>query len=99
MGSLMPRLPLLYMGLMMLPSGEIDTLEIKADDIMLLDRAKLMEHWKSSLDPDASHDTVADEENENMAVSNDRADRARRAIPVFFGAWQGHSCCAHSKER
>eukprot|EP00959_Pyramimonas_sp_CCMP1952_P361229 7565233-Pyramimonas_sp.AAC.1 len=32
-------------GLMMLPSGAIDTLGIKADDLMLLELTKLMECW------------------------------------------------------
>eukprot|EP00959_Pyramimonas_sp_CCMP1952_P052321 1093914-Pyramimonas_sp.AAC.1 len=32
----------------MLPSGEIDVLGIRADDILVLDEAKIMEHWRST---------------------------------------------------
>eukprot|EP00959_Pyramimonas_sp_CCMP1952_P313548 6563003-Pyramimonas_sp.AAC.1 len=46
-----------------LPSGEIGVLGIRADDIMVLDETPIMEHWRSFLNPDASHDTVVDEEN------------------------------------
>eukprot|EP00959_Pyramimonas_sp_CCMP1952_P019414 410266-Pyramimonas_sp.AAC.1 len=45
-------------ALTMLPSGEIDVLGIKADDILVLDETKLMEHGQPFLNPDASHDTV-----------------------------------------
>eukprot|EP00959_Pyramimonas_sp_CCMP1952_P277293 5797123-Pyramimonas_sp.AAC.1 len=79
-------------GLTILPSGELDALSIKADDILVLDGTELMEHWQSFLSPDASHDTVADEENGDIVISTDRAERASRPMPVFFGACQGHSC-------
>eukprot|EP00959_Pyramimonas_sp_CCMP1952_P230345 4815586-Pyramimonas_sp.AAC.1 len=58
-----------------------------------------MEHWQSCLNPDASHDTVFDEDNGDSAVSTDGAERACRPMPVFFRACQGHSCFAHSIER
>eukprot|EP00959_Pyramimonas_sp_CCMP1952_P131082 2740661-Pyramimonas_sp.AAC.1 len=57
-----------------------------------------MEHWRSFLDQDASHDTVADAEHGNMVVSIDRADRARRPMPVFFRACRGRSCLVHDRE-
>eukprot|EP00959_Pyramimonas_sp_CCMP1952_P272854 5703842-Pyramimonas_sp.AAC.1 len=50
-------------GLTILSSGEVGILGIRADDIMLLDRAKLMEHWKPFPDPDALRDAVLDGEN------------------------------------
>eukprot|EP00959_Pyramimonas_sp_CCMP1952_P307039 6426236-Pyramimonas_sp.AAC.1 len=50
-------------GLKMSSSGVVDILGIKADDIMFHDRTALIEHWKLFLDPDASRDRVADEEN------------------------------------
>eukprot|EP00959_Pyramimonas_sp_CCMP1952_P079629 1665011-Pyramimonas_sp.AAC.1 len=50
-------------GLTMLPSGEIHVLGRTADDILVLDETKLMEHWQSFLNPDTSHDTVVGEEN------------------------------------
>eukprot|EP00959_Pyramimonas_sp_CCMP1952_P096635 2019880-Pyramimonas_sp.AAC.1 len=36
----------------------VGDLSIKADDTLLLDETKLMEHWQSFLNPNASHDTV-----------------------------------------
>eukprot|EP00959_Pyramimonas_sp_CCMP1952_P278347 5819382-Pyramimonas_sp.AAC.1 len=52
-------------GLTMLSSEDFDVLGIKADDITLLDQTKLIEHWQSFLNPDASRDTVMDDENRN----------------------------------
>eukprot|EP00959_Pyramimonas_sp_CCMP1952_P214638 4491862-Pyramimonas_sp.AAC.1 len=83
----------------MVPSGEIDVLGIKADDMLVLDETRLMEHWQSFLNPDASRDTVADEENGDIVIFTDGAERASKPMPVFFRACQGHSCCAHSIER
>eukprot|EP00959_Pyramimonas_sp_CCMP1952_P142936 2992305-Pyramimonas_sp.AAC.1 len=74
----------------MLSSCVVDILGIKADDMMLPDQTTLMGYWKF-LDPDASRDAVADEENGNIVVSIDRASRACRPMPVFFRACQGHS--------
>eukprot|EP00959_Pyramimonas_sp_CCMP1952_P473946 9502611-Pyramimonas_sp.AAC.1 len=46
-----------------------------------------MEHWQSSLNPDASHDTVVDEEN------------GGQLFPLIELNGLGHSCFAQSIER
>eukprot|EP00959_Pyramimonas_sp_CCMP1952_P296107 6193562-Pyramimonas_sp.AAC.1 len=56
-----------------------------------------MERWQSFLNPDASRDAVVDGKMERV-VSVDRAERARRPVPVFLRACQGLSCFAHSIE-
>eukprot|EP00959_Pyramimonas_sp_CCMP1952_P391826 8211291-Pyramimonas_sp.AAC.1 len=80
-------------GLAMLPSGEIGVLGIRANDSLVLDKTKLMEHWRSFLNADASRDTVVDEENGDIVISIDRAERASKSMPLFFRACQGRSCC------
>eukprot|EP00959_Pyramimonas_sp_CCMP1952_P190055 3976065-Pyramimonas_sp.AAC.1 len=49
-------------GLTTLPPGEIDILGKRADDIAILEQTHLIEQWRSFLYPDASRDTVVDEE-------------------------------------
>eukprot|EP00959_Pyramimonas_sp_CCMP1952_P197713 4135018-Pyramimonas_sp.AAC.1 len=50
-----------------------------------------MEHWRSFLKPDASRDAVVEEENGDVVISIDRAERASRPMPVFF-----HSCMSRT---
>eukprot|EP00959_Pyramimonas_sp_CCMP1952_P201430 4212254-Pyramimonas_sp.AAC.1 len=83
----------------MLPSREIDVLGVRADGVLVLDETKILEHWRSSLNPDASRDTVVDEENGDIVIATDRAERASKPMPVSFRACQGHSCLARSIER
>eukprot|EP00959_Pyramimonas_sp_CCMP1952_P194664 4070590-Pyramimonas_sp.AAC.1 len=44
--------------LTMVPTGEIDVLRVRADDIMIPDEAQTIEHWRSFLNPGASHDSL-----------------------------------------
>eukprot|EP00959_Pyramimonas_sp_CCMP1952_P111939 2341151-Pyramimonas_sp.AAC.1 len=81
-------------ALTMLPSGEIDVLGIRADDILILEGTQINERCHSFLNPDASHDTV-----EELVISTDRPERATKPMPLFFRACQGRSCFAHSIER
>eukprot|EP00959_Pyramimonas_sp_CCMP1952_P170782 3568730-Pyramimonas_sp.AAC.1 len=66
---------------------------------MIPDETQILEHWRSFLHPDASRDSVADEERGDLVITIDRAERAAKSMPVFFRACQGHSCVAHGIER
>eukprot|EP00959_Pyramimonas_sp_CCMP1952_P210923 4413810-Pyramimonas_sp.AAC.1 len=68
-------------ALTMMPSGDIDVLGIRADDILIIDGTQINAHWHSFLNPDTSHDTVADEENGNLVITVDRAERATKPMP------------------
>eukprot|EP00959_Pyramimonas_sp_CCMP1952_P152927 3199261-Pyramimonas_sp.AAC.1 len=86
-------------GLTTLPPGEIDVLGVRTDDIAILEQTHLIKQWRSFLNPDASHDTVVDEEHGGLVITIDRDERAAKPMPLFFRACQGHSCFAHSIER
>eukprot|EP00959_Pyramimonas_sp_CCMP1952_P188864 3950252-Pyramimonas_sp.AAC.1 len=83
----------------MLPSGDIDVLGIRADDITILEETHIIEQWRSFLHPDASRDTVVDEEHGDLVITIDRAARAAKPMPLFFRACQGHPSFAQSIER
>eukprot|EP00959_Pyramimonas_sp_CCMP1952_P298365 6241002-Pyramimonas_sp.AAC.1 len=85
-------------GLAVLPSGEVYAVGIRADDILVLAQTRRMEHWQSLPNPDASRDTVVDEENGDAVVSVGRAERACRPMPVFFVHVKDILVFAHSIE-
>eukprot|EP00959_Pyramimonas_sp_CCMP1952_P065428 1365956-Pyramimonas_sp.AAC.1 len=68
-------------GLTTLPPGEIDVLGVRADDIVILEQTHLIEQWWSFLTPDASPDTVVDEEHGDLVITIDRDERAAKPMP------------------
>eukprot|EP00959_Pyramimonas_sp_CCMP1952_P454354 9469773-Pyramimonas_sp.AAC.1 len=55
----------------MMPSGEIDVLGVRAEDILIIGRTHIHAQWSSFLNPDTSRDTVVDEDSGDLVINAD----------------------------